>query len=154
MAESEYIKPEQSMKERVKEITDKLEQGLKEVFESDNYKKYLNTMAKFHNYSVNNTLLINQQRPDATLVAGYDSWVKNFDRHVRKGERGINIIAPAPFKTEREVPMINPETGTKLNWVCDGHPCVVYSKYELPAASLLRTLDPDYIEGQIRDTGR
>ena len=98
MADTITEAPEKSMKERVKELTDKLEQGLKEVFESDNYKNYLNTMAKFHNYSINNTLLINQQKPDATLVAGYDSWVRNFDRHVKKGERGINIIAPAPFK--------------------------------------------------------
>ncbi|MBR5177626.1 MAG: hypothetical protein IKW90_02340, partial [Lachnospiraceae bacterium] len=114
MADTITEAPEKSMKERVKELTDKLEQGLKEVFESDNYKNYLNTMAKFHNYSINNTLLINQQKPDATLVAGYDSWVRNFDRHVKKGERGINIIAPAPFKTERDVPIINPETGQPI----------------------------------------
>ena len=147
MAESEYIKPEQSMKERVKEITDKLEQGLKEVFESDNYKNYLNTMAKFHNYSVNNTLLINQQRPDATLVAGYDSWVKNFDRHVRKGERGINIIAPAPFKTEREVPMINPETGTPF-LKKDGTPYTEKKEVTIPYFKVTRVFDISQTEGK------
>ena len=86
----------QSMKDKVNEQLAKLEQGWKEVFESDNYKKYLNTMAKFHNYSINNTLLINQQMPEATLVAGFNSWKNNFDRHIKKGEKGIKIIAPAP----------------------------------------------------------
>lgn len=91
--------------EKVKEISEKLEQGLKEVFDSDKYKNYLNTMSKFHNYSLNNTLLINQQAPDATRVAGYESWNKNFNRQVKKGEKGIKIIAPAPYnlKVDKEV---------------------------------------------------
>ena len=72
-------------KQKVKEITDKLEEGLKELFESEKYKSYLSTMSKFHNYSFNNTLLIAMQKPEATLVAGYKAWQKNFERHVNKG---------------------------------------------------------------------
>lgn len=88
--------------QRVKEITDKLEEGLKELFESEKYKSYLSTMSKFHNYSFNNTLLIAMQKPEATLVAGYKAWQKNFDRHVNKGEKAIRILAPAPYKIKEE----------------------------------------------------
>lgn len=97
-------------KQKLKEITDKLEQGIKELFDSDNFKTYLNTMAKFHNYSFNNTLLIALQKPDATLVAGYRAWEKNFSRHVLKGETGIKIIAPTPYKEKIEVNKLDPET--------------------------------------------
>ena len=79
---------ERTEKQKVQEITDKLEEGLKELFESEKYKTYLSTMSKFHNYSFNNTLLIAMQKPEATLVAGYKAWQKNFERHVNKGERG------------------------------------------------------------------
>ena len=89
-------------KQKVKEITDKLEEGLKELFESEKYKSYLSTMSKFHNYSFNNTLLIALQRPDASLVAGYQAWQKNFNRHVKRGEKGIRILAPAPYKIKEE----------------------------------------------------
>lgn len=85
---------ERTEKQKVKEITDKLEQGLKELFESEKYKSYLITMSKFHNYSFNNTLLIAMQKPKATLVAGYRAWQKNFERHVNKGEKAIRILAP------------------------------------------------------------
>lgn len=78
---------ERTEKQKVQEITDKLEEGLKELFESEKYKTYLSTMSKFHNYSFNNTLLIAMQKPEATLVAGYKAWQKNFERHVNKGER-------------------------------------------------------------------
>lgn len=98
-------------KQKVKEITDKLEEGLKELFESEKYKSYLSTMSKFHNYSVNNSLLIELQRPDATLVAGYQAWQKNFNRHVKKGERGIRILAPAPYKIKEEREKVDPVTG-------------------------------------------
>ena len=80
--------------QQVREITDKLEQGLKELFESERFKEYLKTMSKFYNYSFNNTLLIAMQKPDATLIAGYTAWQRNFDRHVMKGEKGIKILAP------------------------------------------------------------
>ena len=88
---------ERTEKQKVQEITDKLEEGLKELFESEKYKTYLSTMSKFHNYSFNNTLLIAMQKPEATLVAGYKAWQKNFERHVNKGEKAIRILAPAPY---------------------------------------------------------
>lgn len=94
----------------VKEITEKLEKGLAELFDSEKYKEYLSTMAKFHNYSFNNTLLIAIQKPDASLVASYGSWQKKFHRHVKKGEKGIRIIAPAPYKAKREREVIDPNT--------------------------------------------
>ena len=100
--------------QRVKEITDKLEEGLKELFESEKYKSYLNTMSKFHNYSFNNTLLIAMQKPEATLVAGYKAWQKNFDRHVNKGEKAIRILAPAPYKIKEERDKLDPVTGELL----------------------------------------
>ena len=83
---------ERTEKQKVQEITDKLEEGLKELFESEKYKTYLSTMSKFHNYSFNNTLLIAMQKPEATLVAGYKAWQKNFERHVNKGEKAIRIL--------------------------------------------------------------
>ena len=92
---------ERTEKQKVQEITDKLEEGLKELFESEKYKAYLSTMSKFHNYSFNNTLLIAMQKPEATLVAGYKAWQKNFERHVNKGEKAIRILVPAPSKLKR-----------------------------------------------------
>ena len=83
---------ERTEKQKVQEITDKLEEGLKELFESEKYKTYLSTMSKFHNYSFNNTLLIAMQKPEATLVAGYKAWQKNFERHVNKGEKAMQMI--------------------------------------------------------------
>lgn len=94
----------------VREITDKLEQGIKELFESERFKEYLRTMSKFYNYSFNNTLLIAMQKPEATYVAGYTSWQRNFDRQVMKGEKGIKILAPAPYKAQEEREKIDPVT--------------------------------------------
>ena len=91
-------------------ITDKLEQGIKELFESERFKEYLRTMSKFYNYSFNNTLLIAMQKPEATYVAGYTSWQRNFDRQVLKGEKGIKILAPAPYKAQEEREKIDPLT--------------------------------------------
>ena len=96
--------------QQVREITDKLEQGIKELFESEKFKEYLTTMSKFYNYSFNNTLLIAMQKPDATLIAGYTSWQRNFDRQVMKGEKGIKILAPAPYKAKEEREKIDPAT--------------------------------------------
>lgn len=96
--------------EKMKEITDKLEQGIQELFDSDRFKEYLNVMSKFHNYSVNNTLLIAMQKPDATLVAGYNSWKNMFGRQVVKGAKGIKVIAPSPFKVKKEMEKIDPKT--------------------------------------------
>ena len=96
--------------QQVHEITDKLEQGIKELFESERFKEYLRTMSKFYNYSFNNTLLIAMQKPEATYVAGYTSWQRNFDRQVMKGEKGIKILAPAPYKAQEEREKIDPVT--------------------------------------------
>ena len=96
--------------QQVREITDKLEQGIKELFESERFKEYLRTMSKFYNYSFNNTLLIAMQKPEATYVAGYTSWQRNFDRQVMKGEKGIKILAPAPYKSQEEREKIDPLT--------------------------------------------
>ena len=96
--------------QQVREITDKLEQGIKELFESERFKEYLRTMSKFYNYSFNNTLLIAMQKPKATYVAGYTSWQRNFDRQVMKGEKGIKILAPAPYKAQEEREKIDPLT--------------------------------------------
>ena len=97
--------------ERMKEITDRLETGIQQLFDSDRYKAYLTTMAKFHNYSFNNTLLIAMQRPDATLVAGINAWKNKFNRYVKKGEKGIQIIAPAPIEEVEEREKIDKDTG-------------------------------------------
>ena len=92
----------QSNKDRIKEITAGIEQGIKELFESDRYRKYLTTMSRFHKYSLNNVMLIHSQRPDATLVAGFNKWKNSFGRHVKKGEKGIQILAPTPYKIKVE----------------------------------------------------
>lgn len=97
--------------EQLKQITEQLEQGVAEIFTSEKYTEYLNTMAKFHNYSFNNTLLIAMQKPEATLVAGYQAWQKKFNRQVKRGEKGIQIIAPAPFKEKQEIEKTDPDTG-------------------------------------------
>ena len=97
--------------EQLKQITEQLEQGVAEIFTSEKYTEYLNTMAKFHNYSFNNTLLIAMQKPEATLVAGYQAWQKKFNRQVKRGEKGIQIIAPAPYKEKQEIEKTDPDTG-------------------------------------------
>lgn len=94
----------------IKNITDKLEAGIKDVFESERYKTWLNTMSRFHVYSLNNTILIAMQRPDATLVAGYDAWKKKFKRNVKKNEKGIQILAPTKYKQMVEVDAYDPNT--------------------------------------------
>lgn len=96
--------------EKVKEITEKLEYGIKELFESRKYEEYLRTLSKLHNYSFNNTVLISLQKPDASMVAGYTSWQANFHRNVKKGEQGIKILAPSPYKVWKEVEKTDPVT--------------------------------------------
>ena len=97
--------------EKVKEITDKLEAGVVQMMNSDSFKNYLKVMARFHNYSLNNTILIALQDPKATLIAGYTAWQKNFGRQVMKGEKAIRILAPTPYKKKMEVAVIDPSTG-------------------------------------------
>ena len=96
--------------QQMKEITERLEQGVKEMFTSEMYTRYLQTMSQFHNYSFNNTLLIAMQKPEATLVAGYQAWQKKFKRQVKRGEKGIQIIAPAPVREKETVEKVDPET--------------------------------------------
>lgn len=98
----------------MKEITERLEQGVKELFTSERYTEYLKTMSQFHNYSFNNTMLIAMQRPDATLVAGYQAWQKKFKRQVKRGEKGIQIIAPAPIREKEEVEKFDPVTNEPI----------------------------------------
>ena len=104
----------QTNKERLKDITDSIETGIKELFESDKYRQYLATMSRFHKYSVNNTMLIYMQRPDATHVAGFNKWRDQFGRNVKKGEKGIKIIAPTPFKKKIEQQKLDPDTKLPL----------------------------------------
>ena len=100
----------QSNKDRIKEITAGIEKGIMELFESDRYRQYLSTMSRFHKYSLNNIMLIHSQRPDATLVAGFNKWKNQFGRHVKKGERGIQILAPVPFKKKVDEVKLDPHT--------------------------------------------
>ena len=134
-------------REDVKSLLSKLEDGLKAVFDSDNYKNYLNTMSKFHNYSINNTLLINQQKPDATLVAGFNSWAHNFERHVKRGEKGIKIIAPAPYYIKKEQQVIDPKTGEGiLN--PDGTPKMAEVEVKIPAFKVSYVYDVSQTYGK------
>ena len=138
-------------KQKVKEITDKLEEGLKELFESGKYKNYLSTMSKFHNYSVNNTLLIALQRPDASLVAGYQAWQKNFNRHVNKGEKGIRILAPYKIKEERD--KLDPVTG-EIMLDQDGMPQTEEVEIKIPVFRAVSVFDVSQTSGEpIPDRG-
>ena len=135
------------IQEQLKEITEKLEQGIKEVFESDKYKEYLNTMSKFYNYSFNNTMLIAMQKPDATLIAGFNAWKDKFDRHVLKGEKGIRIIAPAPIRMKEEVEKIDPDTQEP---VLDekGNPVMEEVEITTPAYKVISVFDVSQTEGK------
>ena len=97
-------------KDRLKEITESIETGIQELFQSDKYAEYLRTMSRFHKYSVNNTMLIFMQKPDATLVAGFNKWRDQFGRSVQKGQKGIKIIAPTPYKKTVEKEKLDPDT--------------------------------------------
>ena len=134
-------------KQKVQEITEKLEQGIKELFESEKYKIYLNTMSKFYNYSFNNTMLIAMQKPDATLVAGFKAWQKNFDRHVKKGEKGIRILAPAPYKIKEERDKIDPVT-QELLLDKDGNPQKEEVEITIPAFRAVSVFDLSQTDGK------
>ena len=134
-------------KQKVQEITEKLEQGIKELFESEKYKNYLNTMSKFHNYSFNNTVLIAMQKPDATLVAGFKAWKRNFQRHVKKGEKGIRILAPAPYKLKEEQEKLDPET-KEIMLDAEGKPIVEEVEITIPAFRAVSVFDVAQTEGK------
>ena len=134
-------------KQRVQELTNKLEQGLQDLFNSDSYRNYLSTMSKFHNYSFNNTLLIAMQKPDATLVAGYKAWQKNFERHVNKGEKAIRILAPAPYKIKEERDKIDPVT-QELLLDKDGNPQKEEVGITIPAFRAVSVFDVAQTDGK------
>ena len=133
--------------QQVREITDKLEQGIKELFESEKYKEYLRTMSKFYNYSFNNTLLIAMQKPDATLIAGYTSWQRNFDRHVLKGEKGIKILAPAPYKVMEERDRLDPSTQKPISDQ-DGNALKETVEVMRPAFKVVSVFDVSQTDGK------
>ena len=137
----------QSNKERIKEITAGIEQGIKELFESDRYRKYLTTMSRFHKYSLNNVMLIHSQRPDATLVAGFNKWKNSFGRHVKKGEKGIQILAPTPYKIKVEKEKLDPET--KLPMIDEnGNPVTEEKEVSIPMFKVVSVFDVSQTEGK------
>ena len=133
--------------ERVKEITDKLETGLKTLFDSDQYRTYLNTMAKFHNYSFNNTLLIAMQKPDASLVAGFHKWKNELGRTVKKGEKAIKILAPAPYKKKVMMTQIDPNTHQPV-YDKDGTLVKEEKEITVPAFKIVPVFDVSQTEGR------
>jgi len=152
-----------SSQDKTKEITDKLEKGIMELFEGDKFKEYLNTMSKFHNYSFNNTMLIALQKPDASLVAGFNSWKNKFERNVNKGEKGIQIFAPAPYTIKKEQEKLDPDT--KLPVLDEnGKPEIDGVEIKIPAFKVvsvfdvsqtsgkeLPTLGADELQGEVKD---
>ena len=133
--------------EKLKEITDRLEQGIAELFDSERYREYLKVMSKFHNYSFNNTLLIAMQKPDASLVAGFQSWKNNFKRNVVKGEKGIKILAPSPFKIKQEMEKIDPATQKPVIGA-DGKPVKEEKEITIPAFKVVSVFDVSQTEGK------
>ena len=133
--------------EKMKEITDRLEQGIQELFESDRFKEYLGVMSKFHTYSFNNTLLIAMQKPDATLVAGYNSWKNMFGRQVSRGAKGIKVLAPSPYKVKREVDKIDPATQKPVIGK-DGKPVKEEMEMTVPAFKVVSVFDVSQTEGK------
>ena len=133
--------------DKLKEITDRLEQGIMQLFDSDRYKEYLRVMSKFHNYSFNNTLLIAMQKPDASLVAGFQSWKNNFKRNVVKGEKGIKILAPSPFKIKQEMEKIDPATQKPVIGA-DGKPVKEEKEITIPAFKVVSVFDVSQTEGK------
>ena len=133
--------------EKLKEITDRLEQGITELFDSERFKEYLRVMSKFHNYSFNNTLLIAMQKPDASLVAGFSSWKNNFGRNVIKGQKGIKIIAPSPYKVKQEMKKIDPHTQQPIIGK-DGKPVTEEKEITIPAYKVVSVFDVSQTEGR------
>lgn len=133
--------------QKVKEITDQLEQGIQDLFESEKYMSWLRTMSRFHDYSLNNTLLIAFQRPDATLVAGYTAWQKQFGRQVQKGEKAIKILAPAPYKEKVEIEKLDPVTKMPI-YSDDGKPIIEVQEVTRPAFKVVNVFDVSQTEGR------
>ena len=134
-------------RERLQEITAGIEQGIKELFESEKYMRYLSVMSKFHRYSVNNTMLIYMQRPDATLVAGYNKWKNQFSRHVKRGEHGITIIAPTPYKKKIEEQKLDPDTKAPM-LDKDGKVIMEEKEIEIPLFRPVKVFDISQTDGK------
>ena len=134
-------------RERLREITDGIEQGIKELFESEKYVRYLSVMSRFHRYSVNNTMLIYMQKPDATLVAGYNKWKDQFERHVKKGEHGITIIAPTPYKKKIEEQKLDPDTKAPI-LDKDGKIVTEEKEIEIPMFRPVKVFDVSQTDGK------
>lgn len=139
--------PQNTQYDRVKQITEKLEDGINQLFDSDQYKQWLTTMSRFHDYSLNNTILIAMQKPDATLVAGYSSWKKQFGRQVNKGEKAIRILAPTPYKQKIEVDKTDPNTGEIL-FNPDGSTQKEVQEILRPAFKVVNVFDVSQTEGR------
>ena len=133
--------------EKLKEITDRLEQGITELFDSERYKEYLKVMSKFHNYSFRNTVLIAMQKPDASLLAGFSAWKNNFERNVMRGQKGIKIIAPSPYKIKQEMQKIDPHTQKPIIGK-DGKPVTEEKEITIPAYKVVSVFDVSQTEGK------
>ena len=143
MAENE----KQTNKERLKDITDSIERGIQDLFQSDKYAQYLRTMSRFHKYSVNNTMLIYMQKPDATLVAGFNKWRDQFERNVMKGEKGIKIIAPTPFKKKIEQEKRDPDTNLPM-LDADGKVIIEEKEIKIPMFKPVTVFDVSQTDGK------
>ena len=137
----------QTSKDRMREIVDSIENGIKELFESDKYRQYLSTMSRFHRYSVNNTMLIYMQRPDATHVAGFNKWRDQFGRNVLKGEKGIRIIAPTPYKKKVEEIKTDPETNAPI-LDADGKAIIEEKEIRIPMFKVVSVFDVSQTSGK------
>ncbi len=136
----------QTNKQRLKEITDSIEANIQELFQSERYMNYLRTMSRFHKYSFNNTMLIHMQKPDATLVTGYSKWEQKFNRHVKRGEKGIRIIAPTPFKKKIEQEKLAPDTKLPLRDK-DGNIIMEEKEVKIPMFKPVVVFDVSQTEG-------
>ena len=134
-------------RERLQEITAGIEQGIKELFESEKYMRYLSVMSKFHRYSVNNTMLIYMQKPEATLVAGFNKWKNQFERHVKKGEHGITIIAPTPYKKKIEEMKRDPDTHAPI-LDANGKAVMEEKEIEIPMFRPVKVFDVSQTDGK------
>ena len=142
-----FMSDKPTNRERLQEITAGIEQGIKELFESEKYMRYLSVMSKFHRYSVNNTMLIYMQRPDATLVAGFNKWKNQFERHVKKGEHGITIIAPTPYKKKIEEMKRDPDTHAPI-LDADGKAVMEEKEIEIPMFRPVKVFDVSQTDGK------
>ena len=142
-----YMAEKQSSRDRLKEITASIEDGIKELFQSESYAQYLQTMSRFHHYSVNNQVLIHMQKPDATLVAGFNKWKNQFGRNVIKGEHGIKIIAPTPFKKKIEQEKLDPDTQLPM-LDADGKIITEEKTIQIPMYKPVTVFDVSQTEGR------